>query len=178
MKEAKGNTLTNSCKGNLWRWHHWTHYFENVSTSLHPPRYRRWPRETDFEIIVTGTMATWLPKITLFGDKSFSTPSMGNTSDRERANQLARASVTFLAVIKDAQKIVDSYGENTIDEILNILKVIALSVKRQGFPLYPPSQLWTVLAKLASNKLAFRFKISRRNAGWSAHEKRTKTRCA
>ena len=131
----------------------------------------------DFEIIVTGTMLMWLrEKTILFGDKIVQHSKYGEQlqiSRYERAKPTSKGLVKYFSSshfkgigLKTAQKIVNTYGENTIDEILQhpekLEGIAGLSAKnREAFVSTLRLNYGTemVLAKLANygipNKLAF-----------------------
>ena len=102
----------------------------SVFLSHPPPRYRRYQCEDfdDFEIIVTGTMADVIEgeDVLPFGDKSFSTKygeQLQDQSFMERAKPTSKGLVKYFSsshfmgnwTQNCPEKIVDSYGDNTID---------------------------------------------------------------
>ena len=111
----------------------------------------------DFEIIVTGTMADVIEgEDYTFWGQIVQHSKYGNnckSADMNAQNQLARGLVKYFSSshfkgigLKTAQKIVDTYGDNTIDEILQhpekLEGISGLSAKnREAFVSTLPPQL-------------------------------------
>ena len=111
----------------------------------------------NFEIIVTGTMADVIEgeDYTFWGQivQHSKYGEQLQISRYERAKPTSKGLVKYFSSshfkgigLKTAQKIVDTYGDNTIDEILQHPEKVrrhhrTLCQKSRGFRLYSPSQL-------------------------------------